>query len=119
MKVLVSNPGTGVFILETVTAYKEAGILSQFYTTFVSNINVPFYNLINNKKFKNETLKKRTHPVRCSNTNPPDIIHLFSDPWLYKSQNLFIDSPDVNAACKNRNKHDSHLFLRGQRRKVP
>lgn len=54
MKVLVSNPGTGVFILETVTAYKEAGILSQFYTTFVSNINVPFYNLINNKKFKNE-----------------------------------------------------------------
>jgi len=54
MKVIVANPGTGVYILETVNAYNDADYLYRYYTTFVSNKNVPFYNSINNPKIKKE-----------------------------------------------------------------
>jgi len=43
MKVLVSNPGTGVFIVETVNAYRESNSLYSYYTTFVSNNDIPFF----------------------------------------------------------------------------
>ncbi len=54
LKVLVANPGTGIFILETVRAYKEQTLLDSFYTTFVSNLNIPFYKYLEGTKFKKE-----------------------------------------------------------------
>ncbi len=54
LKVLVANPGTGIFILETVKAYKEQSLLNTFYTTFISNLNIPFYKYLEGTKFKKE-----------------------------------------------------------------
>ncbi len=63
MKVIVSNPGTGIFILETVNAYQELDMLTTYYTTFASNINVPFYDSINDGRIKRE-LDRRTVPAK-------------------------------------------------------
>lgn len=58
MKVVVANPGVGVFIMETVRAYKEQEVLSAFYTSFVSNINIPFYQRLQKTKFAKELQRR-------------------------------------------------------------
>lgn len=73
MKVLVSNPGTGVFIVETVNAYRESNSLYSYYTTFVSNNDIPFFDKLGNGKLKNE-LNRRAVPVQL-------IPFLKTNPW--------------------------------------
>jgi glycosyltransferase involved in cell wall biosynthesis len=72
--VIIANPGNGVFIVQTVLAYYEVGLLLNFYTSFVSNINTPFYNVLKNSKLKTELDRRsviqipthfiKTYPVK-------------------------------------------------------
>ncbi len=85
MKVIVSNPGTGVFILETVKAYAEASLLSSYYTTFASNKDIPYYNFLISGKFKKE-LDRRSVPydlLSYIKTNPwKEILRTLSSKFL-------------------------------------
>jgi glycosyltransferase involved in cell wall biosynthesis len=60
-KIVVANPGTGIFILETVRAYKEQSLLNKFYTTFISNHNIPFYKYLKGTSLKKEFDRRAIH----------------------------------------------------------
>jgi len=85
MKVIVSNPGTGVFILETVKAYAELGLLKSYYTTFASNKDIPYYNFLVSGKLKIE-LDRRSVPydvLSYLKTNPwKEILRTLSSKFL-------------------------------------
>ncbi len=92
MKVIVSNPGTGVFILETVKAYAEANLLSSYYTTFASNKDIPYYNFLISGKFKKE-LDRRSVPydlLSYIKTNPwKEILRTLS--WKFLNEKITDD----------------------------
>jgi glycosyltransferase involved in cell wall biosynthesis len=85
MKVVVANPGAGVYIMETVRAYKEHQALENFYTSFVSNINIPFYQKLQTSNFAKELQRRAIDDdlIPFVKTSPfKELLRTFSSKFL-------------------------------------
>ena len=85
MKVAVATPGTGVFIQETALAYCEQDLLDTYYTSFVANLDVPWYRSLVNTRVGRQLSRREIAPVLLpyTRTRPlPELLRTFSSRFL-------------------------------------